>query len=146
MHFLDQSPDVWEAIREVGRRYDEPGRFIVIEGYEWTNWLHGHRHVLYFEEGGEILSSLDPAYETPAQLWEALSGRAAMTIAHHSAGGPVSTNWDFVPDPELEPVTEVVSVHGSSEAADSPGKIYSAVPGNFVRGRSRPRRAVRLHW
>ncbi len=133
MHFLDQSPDVWEAIREVGRRYDEPGRFIVIEGYEWTNWLHGHRHVLYFEEGGEILSSLDPAYETPAQLWEALSGRAAMTIAHHSAGGPVSTNWDFVPDPELEPVTEVVSVHGSSEAADSPGKIYSAVPGNFVR-------------
>ena len=133
MQFLDESPDLWEQIREVGRRYDEPGRFIVIEGYEWTNWLHGHRHVLYFEEGGEILSSLDPAYETPAQLWEALSGRAAMTIAHHSAGGPVSTNWDFVPDPVLEPVTEVVSVHGSSEAADSPGKIYSAVPGNFVR-------------
>ena len=50
-----------------------------------------------------------------------------------SAGGPVSTNWDFVPDPVLEPVTEVVSVHGSSEAADSPGKIYTAVPGNFVR-------------
>ncbi len=133
MRFLDQSPDLWEQIREVGRRYDEPGRFIVIDGYEWTNWLHGHRHVLYFEEGGEILSSLDPAYETPAQLWEALSGRAAITIAHHSAGGPVSTNWDFVPDPVLEPVTEVVSVHGSSEAADSPGKIYTAVPGNFVR-------------
>ncbi len=133
MRFLDQNPDLWEAIREVGRRYDEPGRLIVIEGYEWTNWLHGHRHVLYFEEGGEILSSLDPAYETPAQLWEALSGSAAITIAHHSAGGPVSTNWDFVPDPELEPVTEVVSVHGSSEASDSPGKIYGAVPGNFVR-------------
>ncbi len=131
--FLDQSPEAWEAIRAAGRRYDDPGRFLVIEGYEWTNWLHGHRHVLYFEEGGEILSSLDPRYETPAQLWDALAGRAAMTIAHHSAGGPVSANWDFVPDPELEPVTEIVSVHGSSEAADSPGRIYSAVPGNFVR-------------
>jgi hypothetical protein len=30
-------------------------------------------------------------------------------------------------------VTEVVSVHGSSEASDAPGKIYSAVSGNFVR-------------
>jgi Protein of unknown function (DUF3604) len=30
-------------------------------------------------------------------------------------------------------VTEVVSVHGSSEAPDTPGKIYDAVEGNFVR-------------
>ncbi|MGH9336304.1 MAG: DUF3604 domain-containing protein, partial [Vicinamibacteria bacterium] len=80
-----------------------------------------------------VLSSLDPRYETPALLWEALEGRSALTFAHHSAGGPVSTNWDFVPPPELEPVTEVVSVHGSSEAADSPGTIYSPVAGNFVR-------------
>jgi hypothetical protein len=54
-------------------------------------------------------------------------------VAHHSAGGPVSTDWDFVPPPSIEPVTEVVSVHGSSEASDTPGQIYGAVPGNFVR-------------
>ena len=56
-----------------------------------------------------------------------------MTFAHHSAGGPIATNWAYPPDPVLEPLTEVVSVHGSSEAADSPDLIYSPVPGNFVR-------------
>ena len=57
----------------------------------------------------------------------------ALTCAHHSAGGPIATNWTIPPDPELEPVTEIVSVHGSSEAPDSPAVIYSPVAGNFVR-------------
>lgn len=134
MRFLDQSPDAWESIQDTANRFHEPGRFVTLPGYEWTNWLHGHRHVLYFDdESPKILSALDPSYETPAQLWEGLQGEPALTLAHHSAGGPVSTNWDFVPDPSIEPVTEIVSVHGSSEAPDSPQPIYSAVPGNFVR-------------
>ena len=33
----------------------------------------------------------------------------------------------------MEPVTEVASVHGSSEAWDSPGLIYRPLKGNFVR-------------
>jgi len=133
MRFLDDNPALFKTIEDAALRFDDPGRFVALVGYEWTSWLHGHRHVLYFEGEAEVLSSLDPRYENPALLWEALEGRSAVTIAHHSAGGPVSTNWEFVPPPELEPVTEVVSVHGSSEASDTPGKIYSAVPGNFVR-------------
>ena len=66
-------------------------------------------------------------------MWAALEGRRALTIAHHSAGGPISTDWSIPPHPELETVTEIVSVHGSSEAADSPGVIHRPVPGNFVR-------------
>jgi hypothetical protein len=138
MRFLDQRPDMWEEIKSLAERYDEPGRFVTLPGYEWTNWVHGHRHVLYFGDraaAGELrlFSSLDPEYETPQQLWAALRGRPAITVAHHSAGGPVSTDWSIPPDPELEPVTEIVSVHGSSEALDSPSLIYSPVPGNFVR-------------
>jgi hypothetical protein len=56
-----------------------------------------------------------------------------MTFAHHSAGGPIATNWAIPPDPELEPLTEIVSVHGSSEAEDSPRKIYGSLAGHFVR-------------
>ena len=133
MRFLDGNPGLFQTIEDAALRFDEPGRFVALVGYEWTSWLHGHRHVLYFEGEAEVLSSLDPRYENPALLWKALAGRSAVTIAHHSAGGPVSTNWEFIPPPELEPVTEVVSVHGSSEASDTPGKIYGAVPGNFVR-------------
>jgi len=133
MRFLDTTPELWEDIRETTKRFHDPGRFVTLLGYEWTNWLHGHRHVLYFADEGEILSSLDPDHQTPAQLWRSLDGKPALTFAHHSAGGPISVNWYYPPDPKLEPITEIVSAHGSSEAPDSPGAIYNPVAGNFVR-------------
>ncbi|NRA03306.1 MAG: CehA/McbA family metallohydrolase [Myxococcales bacterium] len=133
MQFLDAHPELWSEIRAATRRFHEPGRFVTLLGYEWTSWLQGHRHVLYFGDEGELLSSMDPNFDQPDELWAALRGKPALTFAHHSAGGPVATNWNFAPDPELEPVTEVASVHGSSEAEDSPGRIDNAVPGNFVR-------------
>lgn len=134
---LDEHPELWTRIRAATEHYDEPGKFVAVLGYEWTNWVHGHRHVLYFGAGaagaGEVLSSIDERYETPAQLWDALRGQPAMTFAHHSAGGPIATNWEYAPDPELEPVTEVASVHGANEAADAPARIYKPLAGNFVR-------------
>jgi len=131
--FLDESLDLWEDIRAQTTAFHEPGRFVTLLAYEWTSWIHGHRHVLYFDDEGEVLSTLDERYETPRQLWDALEGRDAVTVAHHSAGGPVATNWSFAPDPVLEPVTEIISVHGSSEALDSPHRIGGAVPGNTAR-------------
>ncbi len=133
MEALDERPELWEEISRETRLFHQPGRFVTLLGYEWTSWSQGHRHVLYFEDQGEVLSSIDSRYESPLQLWDALRGKKALTFAHHSAGGPVATNWEIPPDPELEPVTEIVSVHGSSEALDSPGVIYSPIAGNFVR-------------
>jgi hypothetical protein len=133
LRFLDDNPGLFRTIEEAAMRFDEPGRFVALVGFEWTSWLYGHRHVLYFEGEARILSSLDPRYESPALLWKALEGSSALTVAHHSAGGPVSTDWEFAPPPDLEPVTEVVSVHGSSEASDTPGRIYNPVEGNYVR-------------
>jgi hypothetical protein len=130
---LDEHPEMWREIREVAQRVHEPGRFVSLLAYEWTSWIHGHRHVVYFEDAGEVYSSLSTEYESPLQLWAALKGQAALTFAHHSAGGPIPTNWDIPPDPVLEPVTEIASVHGSSEAPDSPYPIYDPVSGNFVR-------------
>ncbi|MEZ5332478.1 MAG: CehA/McbA family metallohydrolase [Thermoanaerobaculia bacterium] len=133
MEPLGRHPELWEEIRAAVHRFDDPGRFVALLAFEWTNWLYGHRHVLYFTDEGRVYDSIDPSFETPEQLWEALRGQKALTVAHHTAGGPVATDWSIPPDPELEPVTEVVSVHGASEAPDAPGVIYDAVPGNFVR-------------
>ena len=130
---LSRHPPMWDEIRQQVAAFNAPGNFITLLGYEWTSWLHGHRHVLYFADDGPLLSSVDPRYETPAQLWAALRGRPAMTFAHHSAGEPIATNWDYPPDPELEPITEIVSIHGSSEAADSPAVVRGAISGQFVR-------------
>lgn len=131
--FLDQAPELWEHIREQTRAFHEPGRFVTVLGFEWTNWIHGHRHVLYFSDEGGLLSAMDPRYASPRQLWDALAGRDALTVAHHTAGGPIAENWSFRPDAVLEPVTEVASVHGTSEAADCPARIYNWVEGNTAR-------------
>jgi len=130
---LDEHPELAESILQAALRFHEPGRFVTIPGYEWTNWLYGHRHVLYFEETAPIFSAIDPATDRPDELWEALRGKPALTFAHHSAGEPVATNWFYRPDPILEPLTEISSVHGMSEAADAPLPVLGAIPGNFVR-------------
>lgn len=133
---LDRNPALWEDTIGVVRDFHEPGRYVALLGFEWTNWVEGHRHVVHFGEDEEdlvLLSSLDPEVDTPTELWAALEGQPVLTIAHHSAGGPVPTDWSIPPDPILEPVTEVASVHGSSEAPDAPRPIYNPKPGNYVR-------------
>jgi hypothetical protein len=130
---LDEYPELAESILQSALRFHEPGRFVTLPGYEWTSWLHGHRHVLYFDETAPIFSAVDPATDRPDELWAALRGKPALTFAHHSAGEPVATNWFYPPDPELEPLTEISSVHGMSEAADAPLPVLGAIRGNFVR-------------
>jgi hypothetical protein len=130
---LDQHPEIWQEITATTRSFHRPGEFVTLLGYEWTNWLHGHRHVLYFDDTGELFSSADPATDTPRGLWQALTGRDALTFAHHSAGSVVPTNWNIPPDPTFEPVTEIVSNHGSSESADTVVPIKAPVAGNYVR-------------
>jgi hypothetical protein len=130
---LVRYPELWREIREQTRRFHEPGRFVALLGFEWTSWIHGHRHVLYFEDDGPLIDSVAAETDSPLELWSALEGHDALTFAHHSAGGPVGTNWEIPPDPRFEPLTEIVSVHGSSEALDSPDPIYNPIEGNFAR-------------
>ena len=147
---LDEEPAAQARILEAARAFHSQGRFVTLPGYEWTSWLYGHRHVLYFEDGEDltdrqasgalaaedampIYSSIDPETDRPDELWAALRGRRALTFAHHSAGEPVAVDWSYRPDPVLEPLTEIVSVHGSSEASDAPVPVRGGIPGYFVR-------------
>jgi hypothetical protein len=130
---LATHPALFDEILASTERFHAPGSFVTIPGWEWTSWIHGHRHVLHFEGKAAIKSSVDPAFESPPQLWKALEGTRALTFAHHSAGGSIATNWEIAPDPRFEPVTEIVSVQGSSESPDGPLPIYDPVSGNYVR-------------
>jgi hypothetical protein len=133
LEFLDMHPPLWADIVRVTREFHEPGRFVTLLAFEWTNWAYGHRHVLYFDDDGPLITSLAPATDRPEELWKVLEGHTALTVPHHPAGGPIAIDWSIPPDPRFEPVAEVVSVHGSSEAADSPSPIYDAVAGHYVR-------------
>ncbi|MBT37600.1 MAG: hypothetical protein CL938_03515, partial [Deltaproteobacteria bacterium] len=130
---LVSHPALWQRIRTATEHYNAPGRFVTLLGFEWTSWLYGHRHVIYFDDKGTVIDSVALGTQSPQELWKALEGTRALTFAHHSAGGPIATDWRIAPDPRFEPVTEIASVHGSSEALDSPHVIYDPVPGNFAR-------------
>ncbi len=139
MRFMDSEPSIWRRTLDAADTRNEPGRFVALAGYEWTNWVEGHRHVVFFEPtaeavGGLLLSSIDERYDEPRELWAGLEDVRALTFAHHSAGDPIATDWSSPPPAGVEPVTEIVSVHGSSEAGDAPGMVIrNALAGNFVR-------------
>jgi hypothetical protein len=132
-HFwLDQQPARFATLVRAARAFEAPGRFVALGGFEWTSWIWGHRNVVFFAGTPFVVSSLDPAHASPAGLFDALRGRSALAIIHHPAGGPVAADWSVAPDPELEPVVEIASTHGCSEAPDAPHPIRNAVAGHFV--------------
>jgi hypothetical protein len=122
----------WEVIRQVNEAWYEPGAFVTFLAYEWTNWVYGHRNVYYEEPQGEVFSMADSSTNSPGELWDSLVARGAMTIAHHTGGGPVPIDWSIAPPPSVEHLVEISSVHGSSEHVGCAKQIYNPVPGAFV--------------
>ena len=98
---LAEHPELWNEIRAQTRRFHAPGRFVTLLGFEWTSWIHGHRNVLYFGDDGPVIDSLAEATDTPAELWKALGDRAALSIPHHPAGGPIAIDWEVAARPAL---------------------------------------------
>lgn len=131
--FLDENPHLWAELVGAARAANEPGRFLALPGFEWTSWIYGHRHVVYFGEDAPLLSSMDERFDTPQELRDGLRALAALSIPHHPAGGPMATDWRIAPDLAVEPVVEICSAHGSSEALDSPRVLHSPRPGHFGR-------------
>ncbi len=129
---LADDPEAWNEIVSAAREAHVDGAFVALVGFEWTNWIYGHRHVLFFGDDGRVLSSLDDATDTPNELWGVLAGQPVVTIAHHPAGGPVALDWRTPPDSVLEPVVEIASVHGQSGSPELPGPIGGAFPDAFV--------------
>ena len=132
LDFLDENPGLWSASVAAARAATEPGKFLALPGYEWTSWIWGHRHVVFFGTSTPLLSSLDPAFDTPLELWTGLQGQSALSIPHHPAGGPIALDWRHVGHAQVEPVVEIVSAHGASDAASTQAPIYSAVPSAYV--------------
>jgi hypothetical protein len=120
----------WASTLAAVRAAESPA-FIPFAGFEYTNSSyrsgHGHKCV--------ILKSVDsvPAAplgadscDTPVELWRRLDSSPAaglsMTIPHHPAkgidyGANLSTDWSAAyVDAARQPLVEIYSVHGNSEA------------------------------
>ena len=123
---LDGAED-WQAHLEACARYHQDGRFVCLNGFEWTSQLYGHRNVYYAGEEGEVirgrhfLNAYGSDNPSIGQLWETLDGQGvpALTIPHHPAAMVHATNWDHW-NPKYDRLVEIYSEWGSSERADDP--------------------------
>lgn len=101
---------VWERIIESAERFNEPGRFSAIIGYEWTSVPKGynlHRNVILRDDASRArqvipLTTQPPVGTTdPLDLYkwledyESTTGGTALAIAHN---GNLSNGWMFPVD------------------------------------------------
>ena len=105
----------WELSRRAVRDYYEPGRFIPYLGWEWTRHARfgGHHNVLFRDaEGRERVSALE--YPTLSALYQGLRARYdpddVLVIPHAHNPGDYRQS-----DPQLEPLVEMMSMHGTFE-------------------------------
>jgi hypothetical protein len=85
-HSKFMTEDVWRALQDVTNRYNAPGRFVTLVGFEYSQielGVEGHRNVYYRGASGPLLHDRDPRYNTPTKLLRALAGRDAIVVPHH---------------------------------------------------------------
>lgn len=136
------SQSIWNRYIEIAEKYNDPGKFTTIIGYEWTSTENGnnlHRNVLY-RDGADKAKQMIPytTYESfnPEDLWkwmalyEEKTGGQVLTLAHNGnlSNGimfPVETNpatgqqltGDYAKErAKWEPLYEVTQIKGDGEA------------------------------
>jgi hypothetical protein len=135
---------VWDEITETADRYNEPGRFTALIGFEWTSIPQGnnlHRNVILRDDGSRArqvtpLTTQPPAgSQDPLVLYQWLddyetkTGGRAFALSHN---GNLSNGWMFPVDrtyaggrvnseyvqlrAKWEPLYEVTQIKGDGEA------------------------------
>lgn len=123
---LEVTPQKWEEVKRVTKKYHQPHRFLTFLGYEWSgNFPGGGDHNIYFlGDDGDLYpsshwSTTDVFDETNScdryplnELFDTFRGRDDVMIIPHIGGRPA--NLDYF-DPEFTPAIEIHSHHGTFE-------------------------------
>lgn len=120
-HYVTRA--IWDHVREVTPRYDEPGRFLAYLGCEWSPYVEdgGDRNVMYLTDERRMRRSdrffeehdpdpVDDLNRAPEFL-DALRHEDVF-LNLHVGGRPTNLDWHA---PEIEPLFEVHSTHATSE-------------------------------
>ena len=130
---------VWETYTETSEKYNDPGRFTAMIGYEWTSVPGGnnlHRNVLYRgnkDKADQMMPFTSWDSEDPEKLWEWMAkyeekvGGNLLAIPHNGnlSNGRMFENVDFQGKPlskdyaerraRFEVLQEVMQTKGNSE-------------------------------
>ena len=134
----------WEYFQAVTNDFNDPGRFVTLQGQEWTHHLKaggapGHRNVYYRGAGGPALRCTDGDCDTLEKLWRKLDeiGLPAIAIPHHPANTVMGVDWEQGWNPRYELAVEIYSVWGNSERPAEAGnpRAMNNTLGGEMRGR-----------
>ena len=123
----DHSPRgaAWQRIIEVGNRHNDPGRFVTILGFEWSDSVHGHRNAYYRGDSGPEQPT--GMRDNMQSWWEFFDERdmRVLTVPHHPntqaaqilasgkpAWGPM--DWSAI-NHRYQRVVEICQARGSFE-------------------------------
>jgi len=120
----------WDNYLSTAEKFNEPGRFTAMIGYEWTSSPEGsnlHRNVIYRDgakKAAKMLPFTSSESDNPEDLWawldsyEQESGGKILAIAHN---GNISNGIMF---PEINPETGEKLTNGYAETRDRWEPLY----------------------
>ena len=132
---------IWEKNVDAADKYNEPGRFTALVGYEWSSNSKGNNlhRVVVFRESGAMVKQILPfsslASDNPEDLWKALrayqekTGGRVLAIPHNgnlsnglmfplinpADGKPLTAEYART-RAEFEPLIEATQMKGDGEA------------------------------
>ncbi|UCG57032.1 MAG: DUF3604 domain-containing protein [Phycisphaerales bacterium] len=106
----------WPDVLDILRKYDEPGKFVTIPGFEWHSTSLGDYHILFPTLDAEYVR-----FDDLRQFQQFAKDRGAIMIPHHPANrlGHRGANLDWLDD-EVSPVIEIYSEWGNAEHDRAP--------------------------
>ncbi|WP_411964283.1 DUF3604 domain-containing protein [Haloferax sp. YSMS24] len=129
----------FDRSRRVADRFDDPGSFVTLFGYEWTKQPNCGGHInVYFEdpEDAVLFDSRGGTTNTYEKLWrrlhefEATHDSRVVTIPHHPTEAMYPFDFSAVDyDDELAPLVEVYSQWGSGELPGDEGNPFPLAMG-----------------
>ena len=104
----------------------EPGRFVTIPGFEWTQGDYvvpraGHRHAIYETPGGPLYRPTEGFSDSIREFSDLMAKTNGMIFAHHiTRAYTAGTDWSYV-NVKVEPAAEMASSWGRFEYYQNPG-------------------------
>ncbi|MDA4845063.1 DUF3604 domain-containing protein [Hoeflea poritis] len=120
------TPDFWAHLNQLTAEYDEPGRFTVFPGYEWSgNTAVGGDHNVFFRHEGrpirrcshallEDRSGIETDAHTLSDLFHAFRQTDEDVVVYAHVGGRYA-NIHYDHDPLFETAVEIHSAWGTFE-------------------------------
>ncbi len=121
---------VWDEVQRITAAFHRDGEFVTFLSFEMHSCADGDRTILYNGARGKLLDAVDLA-DLQHQLRDL--GTDVLAFPHHIGykRGQRGINWATF-DSAVEPLVEIISMHGCSEADEAPRPfLHSMGPSDY---------------